>query len=63
MPFRKSNETTNEQNDLHPKIKNCKNASAHSISKVLAWDPWDKLGKKSKRENKVRLIAIMSYDG
>lgn len=30
-----------------------KHASAHSISKVLAWDPWDKLGRKSKRDNKV----------
>ncbi|XP_017780323.1 PREDICTED: uncharacterized protein LOC108565403 isoform X2 [Nicrophorus vespilloides] len=30
--------------------KNC----AHSVSKVLSWDPWEKLGRKNKKESKAK---------
>lgn len=56
MPFRKNETTDQIKND--PPLKNYKNSSAHSISKVLAWDPWDKLGKRSKRENKVNKVSF-----
>lgn len=34
-------------------IGKAKNTPASSVSKVLQWDTWEKLGRKNKKENKV----------